>query len=234
MDSRKILDAAAENYRRCSSYEDQGVMRQTGKKPELNITANFSTTYVRPGLLIFQITADQRKNIVVQADGESVRSISTTQDNMTKTAAYASLEEAMKTLAGVTYNIAQYTLSLIGEFEGIPLTKMHSLKRVADETIDEADCFTLEGSIDEDGYRSASIWISQEQYALRRLQISYSPSEEFLEGLIAQANLLAAMEGDSQIPQITADDMRFTNLIDFHRVTFNNSITIDSIISAAV
>lgn len=153
---------------------------------------------------------------------------------MTKTAAYASLEEAMKTLAGVTYNIAQYTLSLIGEFEGIPLTKMHSLKRVADETIDDADCFTLEGSIDEDGYRSASIWISQEQYALRRLQISYSPSEEFLEGLIAQANLLAAMEGDSQIPQITADDMRFTNLIDFHRVTFNNSITIDSIISAAV
>jgi hypothetical protein len=235
MEARQILDAMEELYQRCTSYEDQG-RHWTFEEgnPEKLAGGAFETTYVRPGLLKFQVSIEgDESNVpithILQADGESIRVLELRENTPKSIVAYPNLDVAYGTIAGVTRGVYDFSLELLGEVNRIKITTPLTLDRLADEPIDDSSCYQLRGTLDKSGSRSYVCWIEKDSFALKRVELRLSLSPEMVAEANAQFNMIREAEG---LPPEYIDLKPLKFIVHYDRVTFNNSITIDAITTA--
>lgn len=224
MHELKILAALRENYRSCTSYEDTGItqMRMTCSDSVETAESEFSTIFIRPNLLKFQSKTPDGQ-IVVQANGESIRELHYRGSQPSNAAVYPSLDHAIGAMEGVSQGVLSIIFGLLDDFAGNDFySELQDLERLPDRTIDGTECHCISGSFRNIG--SVTIWAAKENNVLRRVEKTFS--EEVARRALEMARMAAESEGLSwkEPPIYSAVAM-----IDFNQVTFNNSITIDAI-----
>ncbi len=226
MHETKILAALRENYGRCTSYEDVGTVGGAliinDSKEELS--SEFSTIFIRPNLLKFVMKSSGRQS-TLQADGESIRQIYTNENSQDGVSVYPTLSDAISTTRGVTFGVLSVLFGLLDSSIDDYYEALSNLERLPDAVIDDKECYCISGKFKEVGI--VTIWVQKENNVLRRIQ--ESTNEEAIKMAMEMSRLLAEAEGEDLAESLKYLPSACTTTIDFKRVTFNNSITIDAI-----
>lgn len=236
MEAKSIFEAMVEHYVRCTSYEDTGTVDQEivyRKRTDI-ITANFSTIFIRPNLLRFNMTcvqSDFSSKLVIQSDGESFRQIVTfiPEDHLPSfVSAYDSFENGLKALAGATLGITTVTFTLMGIIESaLSFQENETITRFDDEVVNGENCYKLGAIIKPLDRTDATVWISTENDALKKYQLFMTPTEQSHQETLKNRQLFEP-EG---FKNETDEFLCLTSNIHFNEITFNNSISVDKITS---
>lgn len=226
MHETKILAALRENYARCTSYEDAGIVKGSlivnDSKDEL--VSEFSTIFIRPNLLKFVMKRPGHQS-TLQADGESIRQIHINEDLQDGVSVYPSLSDAISTTRGVTSGVLSVLFGLLDSSIDDYYEALSNLERLPDAVIDDKECYCISGKFKEVGI--VTIWVQKENNVLRRIQ--ESTNEEAIKMALEISRLIAESEGEEPAQSLQYLPSACTTTIDFKQVTFNNSITIDAI-----
>lgn len=236
MDAKPIIEAMLEQYARCTSYEDIGTFEQVlhfRTRAEKSSGA-FSTTFIRPNLLRFDLNHNKTElsqRTVVQSDGESFRAMRTfiPDDRFpSDVTAYESVDATLRAVAGDTLGLTSLIFSLLGLVMPVaPMVNADTFSRQDDETVSATRCYKMDGVINPAFGSEATAWISVDTNSLRRYEIRCIVTEE-LKRLQEQMHKLTEAEG---FEPDTEEFQRATFNFCFDEVTFNNSISIDKVVS---
>jgi len=225
MHETKILAALRENYKSCVSYEDQGTVQLTLtlKESVEELVSEFSTIFIRPNLLKFDIK-NRIGQVVLQANGESIRELHYRGNQPPDSiSVYPNLPQAIGALEGVSQGVLSVVFGLLEDFKSPSFyDKLDNLKRLPDVVIDDLECHCISGQYNP--YVTVTIWASKETNVLRRVEkvISEEVSREAIE-------MTRSFEESEGIPKTETGTFSTISTVDFKQVTFNNSITIDAI-----
>ena len=237
MDGKLIIDAMLLNYRRCTSYEDAGEVLELIKysdREQVNV-GHFSTTFVRPDLLKFEMRMrefNNQRRFVLQSDGEAIRSLEVisgpSRDDTTSVRAYDNFEASLQTVAGQTKGITSLNFSLIGALpKSRQFHEVNTIIRDDDDTVDGILCYKIVSQIDPFAGVVATTWISASDFSLRKYQLDTVFSEQFLVAAKHSARQLAKAEGYAY--DAKNECVGFVHTFNFLETTFNNSTNIDRI-----
>jgi len=235
MDAKQIIDAMRENYLRCTSYEDRGSISSVSRTlaKDKVLTGNFTTTFIRPNLLKFELSTDDdglKRHFILQADGDSVRAFKEYSPEVkpVNTTVFDSFKGALQTVGGITENVTNTVLSLLGEINPkYSLLNASTLQRADDEIIEAVPCYKIEFVIDPFVASEGTAWVSIDSFSLRRLEERTVYTQEFNAFAIEQTKPFLEAEEIS----FNEEDLHIslTRIFSFAEVTFNNSISIDKI-----
>lgn len=239
MEAKNILDATLENYVRCNSYEDEGRVVEVSKTTasERVVKGAFSTIFIRPDLARFDLrcsTDPGRHSLILQADGDSTRAMynieKSTAESTTSTQAYPSLRDALLTYAGFTSGVTPTTFGLLSEIKmAYDIRNAKDIHRLPNETVSDIECYRLSAVIDPEVRYDADAWISIDTFCVVKYEKRTTMTEKTRD---ATRKLAEQFRKAEEIPDNGAEFICSTATIWYDRVVFNNSITIDKIISS--
>lgn len=169
IDARRIVDRMAKAYAQCKSYRDSGVISSVFLKnadsPEFTVEHSFTTAYVRPDRLRFEIKDEDADRLLIVAKGKNIQTWWDVEPGIQKP---ESLELAFAQALGFTGgDVGRIPAMLMPqELEGLAGFEIIAPKQIEDGKLQNVVCFRLEYN-----YRGerVTLWIDQQSYLVRRI-----------------------------------------------------------------
>lgn len=165
--AKQIVERMAEEYAKCKSYRDSGVVKTVFIRPDRQRTVEkpFTTAFVRPGRFRFEYKDDKERRYIVWRNGKDVQ---TWWDIIPGIEKEASLDLALAGATGVSSGSAHTVPALLipNEVSGRRLTGITEAKRIEDTKLDKVDCFRIQGPY---AGSPVTIWVEKETFLVRRI-----------------------------------------------------------------
>lgn len=231
MNPAEVLDRLAEKYAQCRSYSDRGTV-EFDDVEEKTQTLEFSTRFFRPTYFSFEWqdygpnrgksdalcvlwSKDGITNVLNRWGVESLKSLS------------LAIAGATGCSAGAAYIVSSLLLAEVrdGTRHLLTLTEIQSLPS---ELFEDEHCFVLEGSLFKS--RDTTLWVSQRDFALRRLREDRSwtaeESQKEHDAILSNKELMQQLEAAGIAPPKTGrySSRRFVSDYTFRNVVFDGQI----------
>lgn len=108
-----------------------------------------------------------------------------------------------------------------------PMINAETFSRLTDESVSGTLCYKVDGVIDSSARSEATAWISSDSNSLKRYELRCTVTDE-LRKLQEKTHKLLEAEG---FPPETEEFLGVTINFYFDEVTFNNSISVDKVVS---
>lgn len=164
--AKQVLDRMSKTYAGCKTYGDSGVVKtlfvqDTGTR---TVEKPFKTAFVRPGHFRFEYK-DGTDRHIIWSKGKDVQTWWDVQPGIQKP---ESLQLAVAAATGVSSGSAARIPAMLmpKQIEGWGGVHIRDAKRIEDGTLDEVECFRLEGKYVDD---PITLWIDKKSYLVRRI-----------------------------------------------------------------
>ena len=169
--AKQIVKRMAEEYAKCKSYQDLGVVKTVFIHPDLKRTVEkpFTTAFVRPDRFRFEYREIKRANreyrYIVYCNGKDIQTYWDVHRGIRKP---ESLSMALAGPTGVSGGSAHTipVMLLPDEVSRRRLTDIPELKRIDDVIFDKVDCFRIQG---QSVGSPMTIWVDKNTFLLRRI-----------------------------------------------------------------
>lgn len=169
--AKQIVKRMAEEYAKCKSYQDLGVVKTVFIRADRKRTVEkpFTTAFVRPDRFRFEYREKKRGNrehrYIVYCNGKDIQTYWDVHRGIRKP---ESLGRALAGATGVSSSSAHTIPSMLlpDKVGGRRLTDIPELKRIDDAIFDKVDCFRIQ---DQAVDRPMTLWIDKKQFLLRRI-----------------------------------------------------------------
>ena len=169
IDARRIVDRMVKTYAQCKSYRDSGVISsvffKNADSPEFTVEHSFTTAYVRPDRLRFEIKDEDANRLLIVANRQNIQTWWDVEPGIQKP---ESLELAMAQALGFTgADVSRIPAMLMPqELDGLADLEMIVPKQLEDAKLQDVVCFRLEYNYRDEQF---TLWIDQQSYLVRQI-----------------------------------------------------------------
>ena len=164
--AKQIVERIAEEYAKCKSYRDSGVVKTIFIRTDRKRTVEkpFTTAFVRPDRFRFEYK-DKGRRYIVWCKGNDVQTWWDVTPGIKKP---ESLGLALAGATGVSSSSAHTVPALLipDEVGGRRLTDITEAKRIEDANLDKVDCFRIQGQF---VGSPMTIWVDKNTFLVRRI-----------------------------------------------------------------
>jgi len=169
--SQQVFERMTKVYAECKSYTDTGVIeavvRQTPNSPNVIIDHSFTTAFVRPGRLRFEIEDEDKEKLLISANDGNIQTWWDLEPGIRKPASLdLAFAQALGFAGGNVGHVPALLMPQELEFWEASL-KVAELQRMYERKLENVECYCLDFKFDE---QRTVLWIDKQSYLIRRIE----------------------------------------------------------------
>ena len=169
--AQQIFERMTKVYAECKSYTDTGVIeavvRETPDSPNVIIDHSFTTAFVRPGRIRFEIENEDKETLLISANEGNIQTWWDLEPGIRKPASLdLAFAEALGFAGGNVGHIPALLMPQTLEVWEASLQVVEP-KRMYERKLENVECHCLEFKFDE---QRTVLWIDKQSYLIRRIE----------------------------------------------------------------
>ncbi|MBV07724.1 MAG: hypothetical protein CMN21_00735, partial [Rubinisphaera sp.] len=182
IDVEQIVDRMTKVYAECKSYTDTGVIesvvRETPDSPNMIIDHSFTTAFVRPGRIRFEIENEDKEKLLISANESNIQTWWDLEPGIRKPASLdLAFAEGLGFAGGNVGHIPALLMPQKLEVWEASL-KVVEPKRIYERKLENVECYCLEFKFDE---QRTVLWIDKQSYLILQIEQSIKTEDNYYE-----------------------------------------------------